>query len=193
MIAVKDTIVHEEVLERKFVCDLNACKGACCVEGEAGAPLDENEAHILDEIFEDVKPFMNARGIKTIEKKGKWVKNEGNEFETPLNKSNMHCAYVVFDENKIAKCAIELAHKAGKTDFRKPISCHLYPIRIKDMKSYLALNYEKWNICKPACACGDKLNVPVYKFLKEPLIRKFGKTWYKELETIAAEWEKGKR
>ncbi len=193
MIAVKDTLVSDEVLAKKFVCDLSACKGACCVEGEAGAPLDENETLILDEIYEQVKPFMAPIGIKTIEKKGKWVKNEANEFETPLNKKNNHCAYVVFDENGISKCAIEIAHKAGKVDFKKPVSCHLYPIRIKDMRSYLALNYEKWSVCKPALGCGEKLNVPVYKFLKEPLIRKFGKAWYKELEMIATEWEKGKQ
>ena len=192
MIAVKDTLVSDEILSKKFVCDLGACKGACCVEGEGGAPIDEEEALILEEIYEQVKPFMNETGIKTIAKKGKWVKNEANELETPLNSRNKHCAYVVFDENKIAKCAIEMANRAGKIDFKKPVSCHLYPIRTKDMKSYMALNYEKWSVCKPALSCGEKLNVPVYKFLKEPLIRKFGKAWYKELEEIAAEWEKNK-
>jgi len=199
MIAVKNTLISDEILSKKFVCDLNACKGACCVEGEAGAPLDEKETLILEEIFEQVKPFMNKDSIKTIEKKGTWVKNDANEFETPLNTKNKHCAYVVFDENtvpagrqEIAKCAIEIAHKAGKINFQKPVSCHLYPIRIKDMKSYLALKYEKWEVCKPALACGAKLEVPVYKFLKQPLIRKFGKEWYKELELIASEWEKAK-
>ena len=197
MIAVKDTLVSDEVLAKKFVCDLGACKGACCVEGEAGAPLDESETLILEEIYEQVKPFMNPIGIKTIEKKGKFVKNIANEFETPLNTKNKHCAYVVFDENNlpagrqgIAKCAIEMANRAGKIDFKKPVSCHLYPIRISDMKSYLALNYEKWSVCKPAGPCGEKLNVPVYKFLKEPLIRRFGKDWYNELELIAAKWAK---
>lgn len=188
MLAVKETLVSDKVLSKKFVCDLNACKGACCVEGEAGAPLDEKEAMILEDIYEQVKPFMNKDGIKTVEKKGTFVKNLANELETPLVGENKHCAYVVFDENKIAKCAIELAHKAGKTDFQKPISCHLYPIRIKDMKSYLTLNYEKWSICKPAVDCGVKLNVPVYKFLKEPLIRKFGEEWYRELEIVATAW-----
>lgn len=193
MIAVKDTLVSDEVLAKKFVCDLSACKGACCVEGEGGAPLDEEETLILEQIYEQVKPFMNATGIKTIKKKGKWVKNEANELETPLNSRNKHCAYVTFDENKIAKCAIEMANRAGKIEFKKPVSCHLYPIRIKDMKSYLALNYEKWSVCKPALGCGEKLNVPVYKFLREPLTRKFGEEWYKELEVIAGEWEKGKQ
>lgn len=192
MIAVKDTLISEELLTKKFVCDLGACKGACCVEGEAGAPLEEKEAMILDDIYEQVKPFMNETGIKTIERKGKWVKSQANELETPLNSRNKHCAYVVFDEHKIAKCAIEMANRAGKIDFKKPVSCHLYPIRIKDMKSYLALNYEKWKVCKPAIPCGEKLNVPVYKFLKEPLIRKFGKAWYKELEKIASVFGKGK-
>lgn len=190
MIAVKNTIVSKEIIERKFVCDLNACKGACCVEGEAGAPLEPEETILLDEIYESVKPFMNNAGIKTIEKKGKWVKNDAGEFETPLNPRNKHCSYAVIDENGIAKCSIEMAHNAGKIKFKKPVSCHLYPVRIKDMKSYLALRYEKWIVCKPACACGEKLNLPVYKFLKEPLTRRFGKAWYKELETIAKEWEK---
>jgi len=183
MIAVGNSLVSEDLLEKKFVCDLNACKGACCVEGESGAPLEEGEDEILDRIYNKVKPYIPADGIKAIEKQGKYVIDSDGDVVTPLVKGK-HCAYTFF-ENGFAKCAIEKAYNEGKVDWRKPVSCHLYPVRVEKTKVYDSVNYHKWNICKPACKLGDELKVPVYKFVKDALIRKFGKKWYGELEQAA--------
>lgn len=191
MIAVGETIISEDILEKKFVCDLNACKGACCVLGDAGAPLEDNEADILEEIYDYVKPFMAADGIKAIEADHVFTFDTDGDLVTPLV-DNKHCAYVVFEENGLASCAIEKAWKAGKVDFQKPISCHLYPIRITKYKDYEAVNYHEWEICKPACECGAKLKVPTYKFLEKPLTRKYGSEWYSELKEIAEAYLKHK-
>lgn len=180
MIAIDNTIVSEHLLEKKFVCDLNACKGECCVAGDSGAPLDEEEIAILEDIWDDVKPYLPKDGVKAIEKQGVFVIDEDGDYTTPLVKGK-HCAFTIFDDG-IAKCGIEQAFYDGKVSWKKPISCHLYPVRITKFKTYDAVNYHKWEVCKPACECGAKLNVPVYKFLKEPLIRKYGKDWYKQLE-----------
>lgn len=192
MLAVREILISEEILERKFVCDLNACKGACCIEGDAGAPLEDDETAILDDIYEDVKPFMEFDGIQAVEKIGKYEVDEEGDYVTPLVSAGGRCAYVVFD-NGIAACAIEKAYNAGVVDFKKPISCHLYPIRIQKLPDYDALNYHRWHICQPACDCGAKLDVPVYKFLKEPLIRKYGSEWYEEIDEIGKAWLEGKR
>ena len=185
MIAIKNTLVSEDLIEKKFVCDLNACKGACCVQGESGAPLEKEETGILEKIYEQVKPFMTEKGIKAVEKQGKYIVDSDNDYVTPLVGKEKECAYVFFDEKGITKCAIEQAWLQKKIDWQKPISCHLYPVRITTHKHYDAVNYHKWNICKPACACGKELKVPVYKFVKSALIRKYGKSWYKELELNA--------
>jgi hypothetical protein len=191
MLVVQDTLVSEDILERRFVCDLNACKGACCIEGDAGAPLEDNETAILDDIYEDIKPFMEFDGIQAIEKNGKYVVDEEGDYVTTLVSDGGRCAYVVFD-NGIAACAIEKAHNAGVIDFKKPISCHLYPIRVQKLPEYDALNYHKWHICMPACECGANLDVPVYRFLKGPLIRKYGEAWYAELDEAATAWNEGR-
>ena len=180
MIAIDNTLVSEELLEKKFVCDLNACKGECCIAGDSGAPLEDRETGILDDIYEDVKPYMAADGIEAIEKQGKYLIDFEGDIVTPLVEDK-HCAYVYF-ENDIAKCAIEKAYYEGKVDFKKPISCHLYPVRINKYKDFEAVNYDKWNICSPACDCGSKLGVKVYQFLKEPLIRKYGEKWFDQLK-----------
>jgi hypothetical protein len=192
MIAIDKTLISEDIIEKKFVCDLNACKGACCVAGDSGAPLDKEELKLLESVVAKVKPFMTKKGIAAVEKNGAWEKDSDGDFTTTLVSEGAECAFVYFDENKITKCAIEKAHAEGLIDWQKPISCHLYPIRITKHKSYDAVNYDKWSICKPACACGDKLNVPVYKFLKTPLIRKYGKDWFKQLEQSAKLIEKNK-
>jgi hypothetical protein len=181
MLAVENTLISESILEKKFVCDLNACKGECCVAGDSGAPLEKDELPILDSILENVKPYMVKNGVKAIEKHGAYVIDGDGDYTTTLVSEGAECAFVFFDENKIAKCAIEQAYREGKIKWQKPISCHLYPIRISKLKNFTALNYHYWKICKPACDCGNKLDVPVYKFLKEPLIRKFGEKWYKTL------------
>lgn len=185
MIAIDNTLVSEDLLEKKFVCDLNACKGACCIEGDSGAPLDKNELPILESIVEAVKPYLNKKGLKAIEKYGTYVVDEDGDYTTTLVGPGKECAFVIFDENNIAKCAIEQAYRDGQIQWRKPISCYLYPVRITAYQDYDAVNYHSWHICKPACDCGSKLQVPVYKFLKEPLIEKYGKEWYQQLEMAA--------
>ncbi len=184
MIAIGKALVSEDVIEKQFVCDLNACKGACCVKGDYGAPLEKEELPIMDEIYEKVKPYLREEGIKAIEKQGKYLLYEKKEWVTPLVKGK-ECAYTVFEKG-IAKCGIEKAYYEGKIEWKKPISCHLYPIRITKQKNGMeAVNYDKWNICNPACKLGDSLKVPVFKFLKDSLIRQYGEDWYKQLEIAA--------
>lgn len=183
MIDIDGKVVSLDVIEQKFVCDLNACKGICCVEGESGAPLEEEEVHILEEILDDVKPYMKPDGIAAVEQQGAWVIDSDGDHVTPLVEGR-ECAYVYF-ENGMALCAIEKAWKEKKISFRKPISCHLYPIRIKKYRKFEAVNYDKWDVCAPACDCGKKMKVPVYVFVKDALIRKYGKEWYKELQEAA--------
>ncbi|HAP01051.1 MAG TPA: DUF3109 domain-containing protein [Bacteroidetes bacterium] len=184
MILIDNTIVSDDLIEKEFVCNLQKCKGECCVAGESGAPLNPNETQILEEIFSKVKPYMEQDGISVIEKLGKWLVDSDGDFVTPLINGKGRCAYVYF-ENEVAKCAIEKAYKEGKTDFQKPISCHLYPVRIKSYKNYDAVNYERWKICSPACSHGKQLGVPVYQFVKNALIRKYGQDWFTQLEGAA--------
>ena len=184
MFQLGKTIVSEEIIEKDFVCNLSACKGTCCVEGAAGAPLEEDETKILEDIYDKVKPFLRPEGIKAIEEQGTWIKSDFGELETPLV-NDAECAYVIFDEKQTALCAIEEAYNQDLVDWKKPISCHLYPIRVKDYSEFAAVNYNKWDICDDACSLGKELQVPVYKFVKEALIRKFGKHWYAELEKVA--------
>lgn len=191
MVEIDDTLVSDEVFDKHFLCDLAACKGACCVEGESGAPLEAHEIEILENILEDVKPYMRPEGIARIEETGVFTIDTDGEYVTPLV-NNEECAFVTFDTSGIAKCAIEKAHRDGKIDFPKPISCHLYPIRVTKLKDFTALNYNYWPVCDPARVCGAKLDVKVYKFLKEPLIRKFGADYYKKMEIAAEHLENGK-
>lgn len=182
MLQIQDTIVSEDILNRKFVCDLKSCKGICCVVGDAGAPLDEDELEQLEYVFPYVKKYLREISIEALEKDLYTIDSDG-DFVTQLVNGN-ECAFVFFDENNIAKCSIEQAYLDGKVSFKKPISCHLFPIRIKKYKSFIAVNYEGLDICKDACELGKKLEVKTYVFLKEPLIRKFGESWYKELEFV---------
>jgi hypothetical protein len=184
MIAIGKALVSEDVIEKQFVCDLHACKGACCVKGDYGAPLEKEELPIMEEIYEKVKPYLREEGIKAIEKQGKYLLYEKKEWVTPLVKGK-ECAYTIFEKG-IAKCGIEKAYYEGKIEWKKPISCHLYPIRITKQKNGMeAVNYDRWNICNPACKLGDSLKVPVFKFLKDSLIRQYGEDWYKQLEIAA--------
>jgi hypothetical protein len=188
MLAIGNTLVSEDVIEKQFVCDLNACKGACCVKGDYGAPLEKEELPILEEIYEKVKPYLTEAGIQAIEKQGKYLLYEKKEWVTPLIKGK-ECAYTIFEKG-VAKCGIEKAYYEGKIKWKKPISCHLYPIRINRHRSGVdAINYDRWNICNPACKLGASLKVPVFKFLKDSLIRKYGEDWYMELELAAEQLE----
>ena len=186
LIELKDKIVSTEVFERKFVCDLSACKGACCIEGDAGAPLTPEEVSTLEEVLEEVKPYMREEGKRAVEKNGVFYMDQENEPVTTLV-NGAECAFVFFDDKGITKCAIEKAHSERKISFKKPISCHLYPIRLKKFNDLTAIAYDKWAICKPACDCGEKLDVPVFKFLKEPIVRAFGEDFYEEMEVVEKE------
>lgn len=184
MIEIGNTIVSQDILSEEFVCNLSKCKGACCVEGDAGAPVSEEEARQLEEIFPHIKSFLRPEGVKAIEEQGTSIKDWDGEQVTPLVKGK-ECAYVIFDSNGITKCGIEKAWEQGATDFRKPISCHLYPVRITPYRNFDAVNYHRWDICSPACSLGRELKVPVYKFLKDSLVRKYGEAWYNELCDVA--------
>lgn len=184
MFQLGKAIVSEDIIEKDFVCNLSACKGICCVEGDAGAPLDEEEATILKEIYPKVKPFLRKEGIEAIEAQGTHITTSFGDLETPLV-NNAECAYVIFDDNKTALCGIEEAYNKGEVDWKKPISCHLYPIRVQDYSEFCAVNYHQWQICDDACTLGAALQVPIYKFVKEALVRKFGEDWYEELEKTA--------
>lgn len=188
MFQLGKTIVSEDIIEKEFVCNLSACKGTCCVDGEAGAPLDEEELKILMDIYPHVKPFLRKEGVNAIENQGLFITDEG-DYETPLIEGK-DCAYVIYDNKNTAKCGIEEAYFKGKIAWRKPISCHLYPIRLMNYSEFTAVNYHKWPICNDACSLGAQLQIPVYKFVKDALIRKFGFDWYSELEKVAATLKK---
>jgi len=187
MIIVKDILVSDDVIEEQFMCNLNACKGACCWEGDWGAPLEQEELDTLNKIYRTIKPYLSEEGLKVISEKGKYTYyEEPKEFGTPLLE-NGACAYMTSDLNGIAQCGIETAYKDGVIDFKKPISCHLYPIRVNSNEglNFEALNYDRWDICSAACEKGKEFQMPVYRFAKDALIRKYGSEFYDELDAAA--------
>jgi len=184
MFQIGKSIVSEDIIEKDFICNLSACKGACCVDGDAGAPLELSEATILKDIYPIIKPYLRQISIDAIEAQGTHIVTEDGALETPLI-NGADCAYVIFDEKQTALCAIEEAYNQGEVHWKKPVSCHLYPVRVKDYTEFSAVNYDHWEICDDACSLGKELQVPVYKFVKEALIRKFGADWYAELEQVA--------
>lgn len=188
MIIVDNAVLSDDLKENFFVCNLEKCKGACCVEGDLGAPLNEDELAKVDEVVDAVKPYLSPDGRKAIEEQGPYILDEEGDYSTTTI-NNKECAFAFYDERKVLKCGIEQAYLDGKIDYKKPISCHLYPIRITKYDHYDALNYDRWDICSPACDLGDQLKVPVYQFLKEPLIRKYGENWYRQLEKTIEESE----
>ena len=189
MIAIDNKLVSDEIIQKQFVCDLVKCKGGCCEDGDAGAPLDLNELDELIHNYEIIKPYLTPEGIKAIEKKGKYLYDKEFGWVTPTIQGEM-CAYGFRDENGIIKCGIEKAYNEGKINWKKPISCHLFPIRVsksKEDKDLEYLNYEpREDICAAACKLGKRLQVPVYIFLKESIIRKYGQDFYNALEAAAA-------
>ncbi|MBN2742284.1 MAG: DUF3109 family protein [Marinilabiliaceae bacterium] len=186
MVQIDDTLISLDVFEKKFVCDLGACKGECCVEGESGAPLDDAEATLLEEIYPLIKPYLLPNAIAEIEAQGKWVIDWDDDKVTPII-NGRECVYAIFDADGTCKCAIEQAYNDGVVSFKKPISCHLYPIRISKVNNMEALNFHKWEVCKVAFLLGHKLNMPVYKFLKDPIVRKYGIEFYDQMEIIEKE------
>jgi Protein of unknown function (DUF3109) len=188
MIEVGQVILTDDIKDEYFVCDLAKCKGGCCVEGDLGAPLIDEELGILDDIYPAVEPYLNDAGRQAIEKQGKYILDDDDEFSTPTI-NGKECAYAIYDDNGVLKCGIEKAYADGKlgsiaTGFQKPISCHLYPLRVTKYDQFEAVNYDRWHICKDACSNGLNLQVPLYKFLKQPLVRKYGKDWYADLIEI---------
>ena len=188
MIQIEDKIISQEIFDQQFVCDLNACKGACCVEGDSGAPLLKNEAKELEKSYSIIRKYLSADGKEAIKKQGFSVIDSDNDLTTPLI-NNRECAYV-FNDSGVTKCAIEKAYLEDEISFIKPISCHLYPIRITEYEEFDAVNYESNKICSPACKLGELLKVSVFRFLKEPLIRKYGKSFYTELEVVEKSLQK---
>ncbi|MDX2286065.1 MAG: DUF3109 family protein [Bacteroidia bacterium] len=187
LLHIDGRLVSAELFEACFVCDLERCKGACCVEGDIGAPLEREELPVLEAELEAVRPFLNARGLEALDEQGPWVRDITGGYSTPLVQGR-ECAYAVFDARGIASCGIERAHQAGATAFRKPVSCHLYPIRIENFRGLELLAYNQWHICSPACALGASLGVRVYEFLKEAIIRKYGEAFYAELDAVAQDY-----
>ena len=180
MITIDDKIISDEVINMHFMCDLKACSGNCCVEGDEGAPLEEEEIGIIEDALDDIVPYMRTEGLEVVDRHGVFDYGMDGDYVTPLV-NDKECAFVYF-ENNISFCAIEKAHREGKIDFVKPISCHLYPIRITKFQDFEAVNYHEWPICSPALKHGKSLGIPMYKMLKEPLIRKYGSDWYQKLE-----------
>ena len=167
MISIGDTIISDDLLAEEFVCNISKCKGECCVSGEAGAPLEKNEIKYLKKNFKKIKPFLSEKGIKAIEKQGVYVKGYNDELETPLINRKRMCIYGFFERRHCTSCGIEKAYNKGVINFQKPISCHLYPVRINEFDEITAVNYHCWSICSDACKLGKSLKIPVFKFVKK--------------------------
>ena len=194
MIAIDNILVSDDVVREQFVCDLLKCKGGCCEDGDAGAPLEKAELDELNAVYEIVKPYLTPAGIKEIESRGRYQYDREFGWVTPTIEGKM-CAYGFRDKKGVIKCGIEQAYYDGKVDWKKPISCHFFPIIQKTGKKgdYDRMNYEpRPTLCSPACSLGKKLKVPVYKFLKEPIVRKYGEDFYNALEIAATEFKSDK-
>lgn len=194
MIAIENVLVSDLVAQEQFVCDLTKCKGGCCEDGDAGAPLTKEELDIINEVYETVKPYLTPEGIRVIEKNGRYNYDRDFGWVTPAIDGGL-CAYGSKDENGIIKCGIEQAYRDGKISWKKPISCHLYPIIVRKGKNgdFDRMNYEPREVlCKPGCIYGKKLKVPVYQFLKEPIIRMYGEEFYDALDAVAEKMKNDK-
>lgn len=191
MIQIDNTLVSLDVIECPFICDLSHCKGACCVEGDSGAPLHKKEIAELEKALPFVWDDLSPQAQAVINKQGvAYIDQEGEIVTSIVN--NKNCVFTCYDADGVCKCAVEKAYRAGKISFYKPVSCHLYPIRITEYDTFSAVNYNRWKICKAAEVLGKKEKLPLYQFLKEPLIRRFGEKWFQHLEQVATEWEKQK-
>jgi len=191
MFQIDDTLISEEIISEEFVCNISKCKGQCCVSGSAGAPLEKGETKILEKLYNKISPFLSKKGRMAIKEQGNYVRGFDGDLETPLIE-NKECAYTVFDKSGVAQCGIEKAYNQGAIKWNKPISCHLYPIRVNKYPTFTAVNYHEWSVCDSACSLGAELKVPVYKFVKNALVRKFGKKWFKKLSLFAKDWKNKK-
>ncbi len=184
MLQIGRALVSLDVVERYFICNLEKCLGACCIEGDAGAPVTEEERVKLQEILPVVWDDLLPSAQEVIERQGvAYVDEEGDLVTSIVNGKD--CVFTCYDKNGMCQCAIEKAYRAGKIDFYKPVSCHLYPVRITEYADFTAVNYHRWKICKAAEVLGRQEGVRAYQFLKEPLIRRFGEEWYNELSETA--------
>jgi hypothetical protein len=182
ILEIQDTLVSDEVFTQKFICNLDACKGACCIEGDRGAPIELAEIEAIESQIENIKPFMDPKGIELYNAIGFHEGLEIDDAATTCLETG-ECVFV-YRENGQLGCAIEKAYNSGAIPFNKPISCHLYPIRLGQINEMTTVNYHEWDICSAACQLGKANNVAVYQFLKAPLIRRFGEAWYAELEEV---------
>ncbi len=189
MLQIDDKIVSFDVVEECFICDLNACQGICCVDGDSGAPLKNDELRIVKKVFPKIKKYLPEKNIKEIKKQGLYIKDVEGDFVTPCLKTG-ECVFLAYDsKDDIYKCAFEIAFEKKEINFWKPISCHLYPIRLSYFNSFIAVNYQVRNICAAARFLGNQKNVKVYEFLKEPIIREFGEEWYEKLDYAAKNYK----
>ena len=192
MIIIGNTLVSEDLFDQEFICNLSACKGSCCIEGDSGAPVTELEKSRIEKEFEKIKPYLSQASLADIEKRGGFEIDEDGEWVTTCLPTG-ECNFVKRDQNGILGCGIEKSFLNGESEIRKPSSCYLYPIRVIKVGDYDALNYHRWDICSAACSLGKQEKVAVYQFLKEPLIDRFGQDWYNELVAIAAAYFEEKK
>ena len=184
MLEIEDKIVSFDLIKEFFACNLNACSGICCVDGDAGAPLTEDELLLIEDNYKKTKKYLPENQIKHIEKNGLYELDPDGDFVTTCLDSG-ECVFVTQDDGGIYKCAFEIAYRKGEIDFIKPVSCHLYPVRVKKYEKFTAVNYEQRNICQAGRMFGKKQNVKLYEFLREPLERAFGKEWFEMLDYAA--------
>ena len=182
-------IVSMDCISERFCCDLDDCKGECCIEGDAGAPLELEEVAAIEEALPAVWPMLSATAQAVIVRQGvAYTDDEGDLVTSIVNGKD--CVFTCYDDKGYCYCALEKAYREGKSRFFKPISCHLYPIRVKKLRGGVALNYHRWEVCRMAVLKGRQLDMPVYRFLKEPLVRRFGAAWYAELDEVVQELRK---
>jgi hypothetical protein len=186
IIQIDNKLISADVFEKHFICDISQCAGICCVLGDSGAPLEKKEKKILQDEYENYVSYMKPEGRQTIENEGHTIIDPDGDLVTPLI-NGKECAYSCFDDEGVCYCAIERAYLDGKTKFRKPVSCYLYPIRLKPFGEFTGLNYDVWSACDCARKKGKDENIPVFRFLKEPIIARFGKTFYKKMEKVYEE------
>lgn len=191
MIQIQNTLISDDILEEQFICDLCKCKGQCCVEGESGAPITKEEFDRMNEILPEIRKDLSPKALELIDKQGIAYTDTDGELVTSIIEGK-ECVFARFDEDGICKCVIDSAFREERISVQKPISCHLYPIRLHEYADFTAVNYHRWSVCRPALKLGRKEGVPLYRFLREPLIRKFGEEWYREV-VEAATWLKEKK
>lgn len=191
MILHQNTLVSLDLFEKRFVCQLKKCRGVCCVEGDIGAPLEEEEVALIEKDMEKIKPYMTRPALRLLKTQNFYIRDSEADLVTCCI-DGKDCIFV-YREKGINKCAIEKAWMEKKINFQKPISCHLYPVRLNKIDTLTFVNYNKWNICDPALEYGKENNVPLFVFLKDALVRKFGKLWYDELTLIAREYEESEK